>query len=160
MIKMIIATDQNFGIGINNSIPWDCPADMRYFKEQTIKSTVVMGRKTFESLGRKGGLPNRFNVVVSSSWKYGHGNVVSKPLESVISDICNPVFVDGDDIWIIGGASIYKELLPYVDEVHHTMIDSVYDCDTFFDMSFLDDWELVDGKALSENAVVNVWRRE
>lgn len=159
MIKMIIATDRNFGIGISNSIPWDCPSDMKYFKEQTINSTVVMGRKTFESLNRKGGLPNRFNMVVSSSWKYGHGNVVSKPLESIISDICNPVFVDGDDIWVIGGSSIYQQLLPFVEEIHHTIIDGVYDCDTHFNMNFLEDWELVGGKDLCENAVVNIWRK-
>lgn len=158
-IKMIIATDENFGIGKDNSIPWNSKEDMKYFKEQTLNSTVVMGRKTFESLGREGGLPNRFNIVASSSWEYKHGNAVSKTLDSIINNICDPLFVRDEDIWVIGGASIYRQLLPFVEEIHHTIIEGGYDCDTHFNMDFLEDWELIGGKDLCENAVVNIWRK-
>lgn len=171
-IKMIIATDQNFGIGKDNKIPWDCPADLRHFKKQTEDSIVIMGRKTYESLPFENGLPNRKNYVLTSTKKFM--TTIGEPLElpsfpckedSRQSYFCSRTFLHNflgfvkEDVWIIGGASIYKELLPYVEEIHHTTIDGVYDCDTFFDMSFLEDWKLIGGKDLSENAVLNIWRK-
>lgn len=160
-VKMIVATDSFWGIGKDNKLPWDIPEDLQYFKEQTVGCTVVMGRKTYESLPFEGGLPHRFNVVVSGSWDYEHGNIQTMGLESLVGGLTNPKWVDGDSFWIIGGASIYKQLLPYVEEIHHTLVYGEYECDTFFDMSFLQEggWRLVESKLLCDKATVNVWRK-
>ena len=164
-VKMIIATDQNFGIGINNSIPWDCPADMRYFRERTKGFHVVMGYNTFKSLPLDSGLPMRDNTVITRNpEKCMLINGVDYYTEVVLlDDVVGEMKLHKKelslDIWVIGGASIYQQLLPYVEEIHHTIIDGVYDCDTYFNMEFLKDWTLVGGKDLSENAVVNIWRK-
>lgn len=158
-IRMILATDDLYGIGKEGELPWQIKEDLQYFREQTSHSTVIMGCKTFDSLGRKDGLPNRFNIVVSNSWEYESSNVQTTSLEHLISHTGLYNTVD-EDIWVIGGATIYKQLLPYVDEIHHTMVDGVYDCDTFFDLSFLEDWYFCGMKTLSDKASVNVWKRD
>lgn len=170
-IKMIIATDCNFGIGKDNKLPWDCPEDLRYFKEKTKLSAVVMGKSTWESLPMfPSGLPSRENYVLSSCIKeqvvYDTDNEIleslefhSSPKNILLALEDNSYYGHIGNIWIIGGASTYSELLPYVEEIHHTTIDGDYDCDTFFDMSFLKDWKLVGGKNLSDKAEVNIWRK-
>lgn len=155
-IKMIIATDQNFGIGKDNKIPWNCPEDLQYFKEQTSRCVVIMGRKTFDSLPFEDGLPNRINKVITSTkrpcfYNPNKVNYLNCPVDAT--------FRHTETVWVIGGSSLYLQLLPQVEEIHHTTIDGVYDCDTFFDMSFLEDWKLVGGKDLSENAVLNIYRK-
>lgn len=164
-VKMIIATDQNFGIGKDNKLPWDCPEDMQYFKEQTEGYHVVMGFNTFESLPFKRGLPNRDNTVITS-WdrkcflEDGQDYYLEVTLLPKVVGELRLHKKDLDlDTWIIGGASIYKELLPYVEEIHHTTIEGTYDCDTFFDMSFVKEWKLIGGKDLATNAVLKVWRK-
>jgi dihydrofolate reductase len=163
MIKMILATDEKGGIGVNNTIPWNCPEDMQYFKEQTIGGVVVMGRKTLDSLPFKNGLPKRKNYVVTTK---GGGlqepNLVFCSGKQLLSSINS-----GDSIfnfettWVVGGASIYEQLLPYVCEIHHTTILGDYGCDTFMDMSFLEEegWECVSTERLSCRTTVRVWRR-
>lgn len=160
-IKMIIATDQNFGIGKDNKLPWNCPEDLHYFKEQTSKGCVVMGRKTYGGLPFENGLPNRKNIVLSRVpvKSYMSQDVVWFSDKKHLRELYHTIVLPFEDVWIIGGASIYKELLPFVEEIHHTIIDGGYDCDTHFNMEFLEDWELIGGKDLCENAVVNIWRR-
>jgi dihydrofolate reductase len=113
MIKLIACIDYDWGIGLNGAMPWPkLKWDMKYFREQTINQTVVVGRKTYESLPE---LPNREIIVY-------HGN---KDLVLKLSSY--------NDIWIIGGQQVYEEFLPYADEVHLTRIlNRVYDCDRFF----------------------------
>jgi dihydrofolate reductase len=159
-IKMIVATDLNGGMGLNNKLPWDCPEDLRYFKEQTLYKTVIMGRKTFESLPTKRGLPNRYNYIITRGEEVDEQNYQTADFETVIGCLFSKSYTD-EDVWVIGGKSIYEQLLPYVEEIHHTIIDGVYDCDTFIDTKLWlnDDWKLVGGKDLSESAVVNIYRR-
>tara|TARA_B100001059_G_C17747425_1_gene535150 strand:+ start:126 stop:614 length:489 start_codon:yes stop_codon:yes gene_type:complete len=156
-IKMIIATDCNFGIGKDNKLPWNCVEDLQYFKEKTYGSVVVMGGNTFKSLGCKS-LKGRENYVLYESNHYVRHHWPDVEFFNATRFLSYLPNIAAD-IWVIGGAKTYALLLPYVEEIHHTIIDGVYDCDTFFNMEFLEDWALVGGKDLAENAVVNVWRK-
>lgn len=159
-IRLIIATDQESGIGKNNKIPWDCPEDLQYFKGQTEGGIVVMGHKTYKSLPFENGLPDRTNYVLSNSLNFPD-NIYKVCQLRCVSDMkryC--LHTTPLDVWVIGGASIYKQLLPYVEEIHHTIVDGVYDCDTFFDMNFLEDWDHFANVDLADNAVLNIWRKD
>ena len=157
-VKMIVATDSFWGIGRDSKLPWNIPEDLQYFKEQTVGCTVVMGRKTYESLPFEGGLPNRENVVFTNLFKAG--TFCNKTLYTNLEEFLNYP-VQERDTWIIGGASIYEQLLSYVGEIHHTLVYGEYECDTFFDMSFLQEggWRLVESKPLCDKATVNIWRK-
>lgn len=167
-VKLIIATsDSNSGyaIGKDNKLLTHVPEDLAYFKRITEGSTVLMGRKTFESLpNMPEGLPDRINIVISSKPREKSVN----PKLIFMSHLNNPlgVVVSSSlytkDIFVIGGASIYKQMLPLVEEIHHTVIKGSYpDADTHFDMSFLDngEWQLYSKEKLCDKATVNVWRR-
>ena len=125
-IKMIAAVGKNGELGKNNDLIWHFKEDMQFFRSTTTGSTVVMGRKTFESLPKA--LPKRRNVVISK-------NSAFKPEGAeAVSSIESALELIGDDrAFIIGGASIYKEFLPYAKELYLTEIDSACpDADTYF----------------------------
>lgn len=114
-ISAIVATDINGLIGKGNTLPWHLPSDLKYFKEVTSGKTVVMGRKTFESLGRP--LPNRKNIVISRTKVQDERVETYSTLEAAI--------VENPDCFIIGGAQIYKYALEkeLIDELYVTVID-------------------------------------
>jgi dihydrofolate reductase len=118
MIKMIAAVSENMVIGKNNTLPWQnsYPEDLKHFREMTVGSTIIMGRNTFESLGRP--LPKRRNLVVTRGQI---DNVECFPsLQSAIFEAGNnPVY---NDIWLIGGSSIYSEGMEHAHEIHLTRI--------------------------------------
>jgi len=126
--KAIAALAENRVIGDRGTIPWKLPEDMRFFRTQTTGHTIVMGRKTWDSLGRP--LPQRRNVVVSRTLKPGGntlpGAFVVKNLEQVEQ---MPV---GGDVWIIGGAEIYAEALPKCAELYLTHVAGKFAGDAFF----------------------------
>ncbi|AHK11443.1 dihydrofolate reductase [Shewanella sp. phage 1/40] len=166
-IKMIVATGANFEIGQDGKLPWGyIKEDMQYFQDQTSSHIVVMGRKTQDSLSQKNKtLPRRINYVVSSE---GNGSQEDGSyrvtMEALVSCVLggNSIF-NYKDTWIIGGASIYQQLLPYVDEIHWTLVeDSFPEADTYFDMSFLQEggWEFDDLIRLNNRAGVSVWKRK
>jgi dihydrofolate reductase len=140
MIRAILACDQDWGIGKNGALPWPHnPADLKWFKENTLNCTIVMGRKTWESLPIKP-LPKRKNIVVSSS--NIEGADISVPIEQ-LKKITIPMLEHTGDIWIIGGAQLIEQLLPYIDSIHLSRIEGVYDCDTFLPVeSILDQFAL------------------
>jgi dihydrofolate reductase len=162
---MILCTDKNGGTGKNNTLPWgnNYPEDLQYFKGQTINSTVVMGRKTFESLPFEGGLPNRYNYVITSGDEVDEENYQMTDLETVVGNFFSKSCV-GEDFWIIGGKSIYEQLFPYVEEIHHSIIvDKEYTCDTFMDTKMWENnpnWKLHKNLSLSDNIIVNIWRNK
>ncbi|PAT01840.1 hypothetical protein CI105_04975 [Candidatus Izimaplasma bacterium ZiA1] len=128
MLSLIVAVDKNFGIGKDNKMPWHHKEDLMYFKKITLNKTVVMGRKTFESivvsLGKP--LPSRNNVVLS------RGNFTFNNIE-VINDITKYTNNHQDEeIFIIGGKTIYDLVINQVDRMYITFVDEEYDCDTFF----------------------------
>lgn len=137
MIKLIVALDKNGGIGLNNSLPWSLPSDLRRFKVLTENNIVVMGRLTWESLRRPSGLPNRTNVILTSQPEkiIAEGEKVK-----TISDIdwltsgASKELQENADVWIIGGAHVYHAALSrgLVDYIHFTKVDDEFRCDTFF----------------------------
>ena len=157
-VKMILATDEKGAIGINEKLPWNCPEDLQYFKNLTTGSAVIMGRKTFDGLPFKKGLPNRYNYVITSGrWEeWGDGQFID--MQSII-DMCDDPEYGKGIAYVIGGKSVYEQLLPYIDEIHHTTIAGEYEADTFMDMSFLKGWVCEEIHRLSEMAVVKVYKR-
>lgn len=159
MIKMILASTKDGGIGIDNKLPFHCPDDLKYFKEQTEGEIVVMGRKTFESLPFEHGLPNRENIVLTRLFKPN-----TRCNETTYINIPELLdnYMDNGDLWAIGGKSVYEQLFHLIDEIHHTVIRGDYECDTFIDTSMWedhDDWKLKEVKTLSEIAEVKIWRK-
>lgn len=124
-LTIVVATDRNNGIGINNTLPWHLPEDLAHFKRTTSGHAILMGRKTFESIGRP--LPNRRNIVISRNAAWQHPGV-----ESATSLQAAAALVGNDEAFIIGGAQVYAEALPLVDRLIITRIDQAFDCDAFF----------------------------
>ena len=131
MISAIVAVDENWGIGSNNELLEHIPEDLKRFKKLTDENTVVMGRKTWDSLPVKP-LPNRFNIVISRQEQQYEPNSFTWviTLEKCIQTMLND---DIDDYFIIGGGQIYKELLPFCDRVYVTKIFKSHEnVDTYF----------------------------
>jgi dihydrofolate reductase len=118
MLSLIVAMDRNRVIGLDNKLPWHLPADLKRFKELTTGHHVVMGRKTFESIGKP--LPGRTNVVVTRQHDYkADGIKVVHSLDAAIW------LTRGDpEPFIIGGGELYKEALKYVDKLYVTEVDT------------------------------------
>ena len=125
-ISMIVAVDSNGGIGKDNKLLWHIPGDLKRFKEITTGKTVVMGRKTFESLPFKNGLPNRKNICLTRTPKDSIENV------TYINDINIILNNSEEEIFIIGGAEIYKLFMPYCNKLYLTQVFTKTDCRYFF----------------------------
>lgn len=129
-MKMIVAVDKNWGIGKNNDLLVSIPADMKMFRTETSGKVVVMGRKTLESF--PGGLPlkNRTNIVLSGNPDYQvKGAIVVHSLQELLEEIKK---YPKDQVYCIGGDSVYKMLLPYCDTAQVTKIDFAYEADRYF----------------------------
>jgi dihydrofolate reductase len=139
MISAIVAVDNNWGIGFNGDLLEHIPEDLKYFKELTSGNTVVMGRKTWDSLPKKP-LPNRFNVVITSQERHFEEMTAFIPFSEAVSRLKRSP--KEDDWFIIGGGQIYKELLPYCDRVYVTKIFKDHNqVDTYFpNLDELDEW--------------------
>lgn len=141
-ISIIAAIDVNNAIGKNGRLLCHLPADLEHFKKTTSRHSVVMGRKTFESLPN-GALPNRRNIVLSHNKDYTSCNVetVSSLYEAI--DMCR----NEDEVFIIGGAEVYKQALNVADKLYLTIINHSFDsADTFFPDINKADWEKVSSK--------------
>jgi dihydrofolate reductase len=127
MITIIVAIGNNYVIGKNGWMPWNLPEDLRQFKEKTLNHTVVMGRKTFEAIGKP--LLKRTNIVVTRDprW-YFEGVEVIADLETFLKQNQD----NSEEIFIAGGAQIYQAALPYADKLIISHIDTEIDGDTFF----------------------------
>jgi dihydrofolate reductase len=151
-IKMILATDSNGCIGYNNDLVFKSRKDLKRFKELTTNNIVVMGSKTYESLGSKP-LPNRINIVLSN--KLNDNNVhVYNNINTMLSEMIQ--YYPDKTIWIIGGANIYNQFINIVDEVYLTLFFETSDkCNTFVDIkSFLDnDFIISDYEEHEENGL-------
>ena len=136
MISLIFAMDKNNGIGYNNRLPWYLPADFAYFKKVTMGQPVIMGRKTFESIGKP--LPGRLNIVITRSASFSHEGCI------VVNSVDKAKELTKDkEAFIIGGAEIYRAFLPIADKLYITVIDKTFEADTFFPEIDYSKWELV-----------------
>jgi len=128
MISIIVAASENNAIGKNNQLLWHLPNDLKYFKNITWGGVVVMGRKTFESVGKP--LPGRINIVITKQpdWK-AEGIVVSNNIDDALSKAYE---TNCKEIFIIGGGQIYQEILPNTDRIYLTRVHVQLEADTFF----------------------------
>ena len=139
MIAAIVAMAHGRVIGVDNDLPWDLPDDRKYFRDITRGHAVIMGRRTAESIvARLGhGLPNRTNVLVTRDEHYElEGFVIAHDLAGATSQA-------GDDAFIIGGAEIYSQALPYCDRLYVTEVDAAVHGDTYFPEIKPEEWERV-----------------
>lgn len=134
--SMILAMDKNRLIGRDNGLPWRLPADLAYFQRKTTGHAVLMGRKTFESLGRP--LPNRHNVIITRDVNYrAEGCEVIHSLTEALE-----AYRD-QEVFIIGGSEIYKQALPVTDKLYITWIDHEFVGDAYFPEIDSSEWVLV-----------------
>src|SRR3989338_10086277 len=154
MISLIAAIGKNNELGKGNTLLWHLPADMKFFREKTLGHPVIMGRKTFESLGRP--LPNRHNIVITRDKTYlRHGVNVVNSLEEAINSARTSLTEGepasphdssgaGEEVFIIGGAEIYKQAIPIADRLYITHIEAEDEnADTFLPTIDKQEWKLI-----------------
>lgn len=140
-MNLIVAVDENWGIGRNNKLLVSIPSDMKFFRSETSGKVVVMGRKTLESFPNGLPLKNRTNVVLTRDPDYRVKDAV------IVHDI--PELLEelkkypNDQIYVIGGGKVYEELLPYCNVAHVTKINFAFEADTYFpNLDQMEDWEI------------------
>jgi dihydrofolate reductase len=148
MINIIVAMSNNFVIGKNNTLPWHLPTDLKYFKDTTNSHTVVMGRKCWESIPENyRPLPNRKNIVLSRNKDYvAKGATVINDLEQILSSNES----NHKQIFIIGGAELYKEAFKYANKLFLTQIFQDVDGDITLEGLISKDWCLYEGSEIYE----------
>lgn len=137
-VSLIAAMADNRVIGRDGALPWRLPRDMRRFKSLTTGHTVVMGRKTFETL--PGPLPNRRNVVLSRDAGFGWPGIeVARDLESALRAAAL-----GTEVFVAGGGDVYRAALPLADRIHLTVVHTAVEGDTTFPAFAMEEWRLVE----------------
>ena len=142
-LSLIVAVANNNVIGVNNTLPWHLPEDLKRFRALTTGHHIIMGRKTYESLGRL--LPGRTTVIVTRNKDYKiEGALIAHSLESAV-DICK----DDDEVFLIGGAELYQHGLELADKLYITEVDLNVEGDAFFPQLDLDLWLETSREALT-----------
>jgi len=136
MLSIIVAIAKNNAIGKDNQLLWHISEDLKYFKRITSGHAIIMGRKTFESIGRP--LPDRTNIVISNSLPDTGGVIVVPSMEEALKHAA-----DHSEVFIIGGGQVYHDALSKVDRLYVTYVDAVYEADTFFPEIDLTQWKEV-----------------
>lgn len=127
-LSIIVAIDEKRAIGKDNQLLWHIPEDLKHFKELTTGHTVVMGENTYRSIGRP--LPNRTNIILSMTPDFSpEGCFVVRSIDEALNVAKEH---ESEEIFIIGGASIYKQFLPIVDRLYVTEVTGIHEADTFF----------------------------
>ena len=126
LISIIAAVAENRAIGIHNRLPWHLPADLKYFRNKTLGHHVIMGRKNYQSIGKP--LPQRTNIVITRDPGFdAPGCVVVNSIDAALAA------ADGDpEVFIIGGAGIYAQSLPFADRLYLTLVHHSFEGDTYF----------------------------
>jgi dihydrofolate reductase len=138
MVAIVVAVADNNVIGKDNQLIWHLPADLKHFKSITMGHPMIMGRKTFDSIGKP--LPGRTSIIITRQQDFkAEGCIV---VNSVQEAIAKARELD-DTVCIIGGAEIYKQAMPLVDTIHLTRVHHTFEGDTFFPELQPEDWETV-----------------
>lgn len=136
-VSLLLAMDRNNGIGLDNKMPWRLPADLAYFKALTVGHTIVMGRKTFESVGSKP-LKDRRNVVLTRDRSFqADGCETAHSLEEALER-----YGHEEELFIVGGGEIYAKAMPYADKLYITVIDHDFAVDTYFPQVNEAEWRI------------------
>ena len=137
MVTMVVAIAENNAIGKNNQLLWHLPKDLKHFKTITSGHTVIMGRKTFDSVGKP--LPNRRNIVVTRNRELSIGNV------EVVNDLATALeLCSGEqEVFIVGGAEIYKQAMKDTGRIYLTVVHASFEADTFFPEIDHDIWKVI-----------------
>ena len=129
-MNLIVAVDSNWGIGLKNKLLVQIPNDMKFFRQETTGRIIVMGRKTLESFPQGQPLAKRVNIVLTSDKNYEvKGADIVHSMEELMEELKK---YNSEDVYVIGGESIYRQLLPFCDVAHVTKIDHSYEADTYF----------------------------
>lgn len=142
-MNCIVAVDKNWAIGYQNKLLVSIPADMRFFRDVTAGKVVIMGKNTLESFPGGQPLKNRVNIVIALEKDYKVKDAIV--VYSIEEALEKAKKYKSEDIYVIGGASIYRQMLPYCNVAHITKIDYAYQADTYFpDLDQMEDWVLAE----------------
>ncbi|MCX7742954.1 MAG: dihydrofolate reductase [Flavobacteriales bacterium] len=138
-LSIIVAMAENGAIGLNNQLLWHLPDDLKFFKQHTLNKPIIMGRKTYESIGSKP-LPKRTNVVISRNKHYSvaEGVLLFDSLSHALQH-----FQNEDEIFVIGGAQLYNLAWPLCNRLYRTLVHTIPTADTFFKHEPDEHWTLV-----------------
>lgn len=152
-MKAIVAVDLNWGIGNKGNLLERIPEDMKFFKQTTTGKIVIMGRETFESFPGKEPLKNRVNIVLSRNERFINDKVIiCRSLTELFGKLKD---YPGEDVFVIGGESVYIQLLPYCSEAYVTKIKNIYNADKYFvNLDKVETWKLSwESESLSYNSI-------
>ncbi|MBQ6275094.1 MAG: dihydrofolate reductase [Bacteroidales bacterium] len=136
-ITMIVAVAENGAIGKDNNLLWHISGDLKRFKAITTGHSIIMGRKTYLSFP-KHPLPDRKNIILTSGDSIFEGAYTAKNIEQALA-LC-----DSDEVFIIGGESVYRQFLPCTTKIYLTRVHRSYEADTFFPTLNMDEWETIE----------------
>ena len=139
-VAIVVAVADNGVIGRGNALPWDLPDDLQHFKRTTMGRPIIMGRKTFESIGRP--LPGRLNIILTrdDAWQAA-GVSVATSIDQAIDIAEGQALIDGaDSVMVIGGAEVYRQALPFTSRVFLTRVHGKVHGDAFFDLGQIALW--------------------
>ncbi|MGN0376998.1 MAG: dihydrofolate reductase [Suilimivivens sp.] len=140
-MNLIVAVDENWAIGNKNELLVSIPADHKFFRQETTGKVVVLGRKTLETFPQGLPLKNRTNIILSSNPNYKVKDAIVVHNEEELMEELKKY--PEEDIYIIGGESVYRQMLPYCDVAHVTKIDRAYEADAYFpNLDMLPEWEI------------------
>lgn len=160
---IIGAVDKYFGIGKDNKLLAHLPNDLEFFKENTVNKTIVLGSKTLASFKNGKPLPKREHIVLSRNKNYNHERIkVVRSVDELLSTIKD---IPPEDVYVVGGGMVYKELLPYCDKAYITMIEGDLEADIFMpNIEELEDWECTyEGLLVEEKGIYyrhTIWERQ
>jgi dihydrofolate reductase len=137
MISFLVAMDKNQVIGKDNELPWHLPADLAYFKRVTMGHSIIMGRKTHDSIGRA--LPGRKNIILTRNLEYQAPGCEVLHTLGEVKELNNET---NDELFVIGGAELFKELFPIADRLYITHIYADFEGDTFFPSLNWKEWKV------------------
>lgn len=132
-VSIVVAISENYAIGKDNKLLWHLPNDLKHFKEITSGHTVIMGRKTYDSVGKP--LPNRRNIIITRQEITINGCEVVNSIEAALS-LCK----DEAEVFIVGGAGIYKQSMKLTDRIYLTIVHQKFEADTYFPEISKADW--------------------
>ena len=150
IISLIAAMGKNRVIGNKGKLPWHMPADLKYYKDKIRGKTIVMGRKTFESMGNKP-LPNRANIILTMDQNYKvDGAIVIHSADEALKE-AEKISPD-QELMVIGGSEIYKEFLPRANRIYLTIIEGEFEGDAFFPKYDITEWKEISYEEHERNA--------